>query len=133
MPDTFTDSRFRQFRRVLPRDLFIESQLLKCLGKLVIHCDENAAAVAGMRYYSDDTTHLVGFDVRQDSTSGMLIAASLYFGVNGQRMYFGVVYGTKKSKWPLELMDDALGYVEAFDEDGNITPELTARLSYYAN
>ena len=98
--------------RVLPRDLFNDAKLLKCLGFLTLRIHDNA--IQGLRFEHDGEP----FDIRL-SESGNLWVTNLHFylGMTDQPVHFFTVYNSM-TDFPLQYWfdDDDTGFV--FDDEG---------------
>ncbi len=105
--------------RVLPRDLFSEAKLLKCLGKVVLALVDDM--LQGIAYEHVDNDR--GFLIRQDMSSGDLRCENLRFFHQRRMLDFHLPYGNQEP-WPLictlPLTDEE---VSVFDDNGSFTPE----------
>lgn len=108
------------YRRVIPRDLFNEANLLKCLGRLWICLDESH----GHRAELIGPVGLQSFHVMQSDDDGSIYAENVQLLVAG---YFaGRLYQPLNSRedWPLWLADPDDGDdVSVFDDQGNLSAE----------
>jgi len=103
------------YQRVLPRDLFNESKLLKCLGKISLLILDR---FIGLRFEHHDANQ--GFHVCQNE-DGDLYCDNLRFYLPGHRqVYFYSLYNCK-SPWPLICIDDDEGVIEVFDDNGELS------------
>ncbi len=87
------------YTRVLPRDLFNEAMLLKCLGKisLLIHNKE----IQGLKCVH--TQPEKGFIIKQDSGSGDIYVSNLFFtDESGNEVLFSHPLNARGS-WPLVM------------------------------
>lgn len=104
------------YERVIPRDLFNESKLLKCLGRLALLIHDGLP-------YRLTVLHdrpADGFEVEQNTGDGSIYCANLLFYLDGQLLHLSSVYNSK-SPYPLTC-DEANGeYV--FDDDGSLSAE----------
>ena len=105
------------YHRVIPRDLFNEAKLLKCLGKLYIESEYEPEGTIVM--HRDDEDDL--FRVEQDPTSGCIYVDNIMVLVNGKRVwiYTGL---NAKSDYPM-YADFGGETIAVFDMDGNLTEE----------
>ena len=102
------------YSRVIPRDLFNESNLLKCMGRLYI-CLEGE----GMAALDNDGG---AFHVEQDE-SGDIFIANVWLTVRDEPVHLSRPLNSRES-WPLYAMDNAEGInIEVFDNSGNLTEE----------
>ena len=108
------------YTRVIPRDLFNESKLLKCLGRLalLVHdgqfCDlltVDAFALEGG-----------GFDIDLDPSRNALFCRNLPFLNGDTRLYLISTYNSK-SAYPLFCVTDDDNEIPVFEEDGEVTAE----------
>lgn len=108
-----------RYIRVLPRDLFNESSLLKCLGRLSLLI-EDGMAPEGM---SLEHSGLLGFEIDQDPGSGDIYCRNLLLVAKGGR---ALVWRSLNSrgKWPVHIIGEE--EIEIFNEEGNFTPEFLA-------
>ncbi len=115
------------YRREIPRDLFNEASLLKCLGKLsLISLDRGEAA--GLRL----ALRPGGFDVRQDQADGSIYSETITILIGG-RLFDHRRPLNSRDPWPLyvrrafERPDDPAWLDEdiaAFDAEGNLHPDV---------
>lgn len=114
------------YRRVLPRDLFNEADLLKCLGRLHIALGEPAAQGHDATFDEED---LPFFDIEQDPGSGAVYVANLTFRVSGVAVWLWRPLNSRK-EWPLWVgplptgpyFDD----IEVFDAHSALTADFLA-------
>lgn len=109
------------YRRVLPRDLFNEGDLLKMLGRLWILLQETPGHDARI---VEEEVHR--FDIVQDESSGAIRVANLTFEVAG-RPYRLERPLNSRSAWSLWLTcedDDDFEEVRVFDEQGDLSEEM---------
>lgn len=106
------------YLRVIPRDLFNEANLLKCLGRLYI-VTEGRTGVA-IEHDGD------AFDVRQYENSGAIYAFNVSLWVRGAEIPLWSPLNSRAS-WPLRatIQDDD---VAVFDAAGNLSAEMCAFL-----
>jgi hypothetical protein len=112
--------------RVIPRDLFNEASLLKCLGTLYIalenvpDCDQAEFAVGDVD----------SFDIHQDSNDGSIYVANLPFVVAGRACHLSRPLNSRQP-WPLWLSDrdnDDFDRIEVFNEQGKLSSDMLAFL-----
>lgn len=84
--------------RVLPRDLFNEAKLLKCLGKisLLVH-DE---MIKGLNITHGDERK--GFKIGQDCDGNIFVENLYFFDNDGEPVFFHTGLNDK-SAWPLVM------------------------------
>jgi len=110
------------YQRVVPRDLFNESKLLKCLGQLVllIHngCDKDGTATPANLKYEHVGNQ---FNIIQDPSDGSIESPNMRFYNNGSFLCFGHPMNCNEP-YPLLLktVDDE---IEVFNDDGTLTDQ----------
>ncbi|KVP16903.1 hypothetical protein [Burkholderia ubonensis] len=106
------------YRRVIPRDLFNEANLLKCYGRIYINLE--TADVQDVELEHDGGA----FDVQQDIGSGGLYVANVTLKVRGKacRLYRPL---NSRDTWPLFLIDEHEEEIPVFSDDGSFSPEMT--------
>jgi hypothetical protein len=82
--------------RVIPRDLFNEADLLKCLGHLCIMLETTRSNA------KFDVEDAPVFDIRQDESDGSIHVANLPFSVDGRSVHLSRPLNSR-SPWPLYL------------------------------
>ena len=92
-----------KYNRVLPRDLFNESKLLKCMGKLVIHLENEFRLVPSDDYYPS-------FDIKmnEDNNTLHLVGIRFIIGYGSFELNssdFFTPYNSK-DQWPLKFHRD---------------------------
>lgn len=104
--------------RVLPRDLFNESDLLKCLGRLWI-VTEN-----GNHSAKFETEDCEVFDIQQNDDDGSIYVANVSFTVNGDECQIFRPLNSRR-KWSVycHTIDDD---IQIFTESGDLTDEMRA-------
>lgn len=110
------------YKRVIPRDLFNEGNLLKCLGAL-------ALAIEGKEGVT--LQHGGGeFDIIQDAGDGSIRVGSVLLLIDG-RAYDHKRPLNSREPWPLYVQrrhDHDAEEIEVFDDSGALTPEFVALL-----
>lgn len=104
-----------KYIRVIPRDLFNESKLLKCLGRLILLIDDNEAP-EGLKFQHDDESFEIGL-----YDDGYLGIANVFFFINEIPVVFKSTYNSKSS-YSLFCEFDYCEYL-VFDEEGNFEPD----------
>jgi hypothetical protein len=104
-----------QYKRVIPRDLFNESKLLKCVGRLVILIHDGFA-VNGMQFDHDAEPFKIAL-----SDDGFLMVTNIRFTIGDHELTFKSLYNSKYN-WPLYLEHDNCDF-EVFDENGEYSDE----------
>lgn len=110
------------YTRVLPRDLFNEAKLLKCLGKLSLAIHDGMAPYQ-FELEHDDCDGVAGFAIEQRTDDGGLYCTNLRLTLNGLTVALYTHYNSKDN-YPLyyEWGDES---DRVFDEKGNFTKEFT--------
>jgi len=109
--------------RVIPRDLFNEADLLKCLGRLWILLDETRGhdATVGDASGEHDGT---AFDIVQDESDGSIYVANVPFRI-GRSEYTLFRPLNARSPWPLYIHHN-FNDIRVFDEDGKLSGQFQA-------
>ena len=82
------------YKRVLPRDLFNEAKLLKCVGKIVLLIEDEMMPVT----YHYDNTLTDNFIVGQNQSDGSFFVKNISFFAAG-KFFDVVVYQNKNEMW----------------------------------
>lgn len=103
------------YTRVLPRDLFNEANLLKCLGRLTLLIEDGV--LPGLTYEYDG----LPFVIQQSEDDGSISAENLTFTTkNGNPVCMRRPLNSREA-WPLiATIGESEYYV--FDESGNVMP-----------
>ncbi len=111
------------YQRVIPRDLFNESKLLKCLGQLSLVIHDGVKVPAGLVLHHEDSEH-AGFDVWQSEDDGALSVSNIECTCFGRVITLRCKYNSKDA-YPLWFtLDENEGLV--FGEDGKLTEDFRA-------
>jgi hypothetical protein len=111
------------YQRVIPRDLFNESSLLKCYGRLYIALEGDGRAGFAVEFADS-------FDIVQREDDGFLFVDNLPFRV-GEYEYRLVRPLNSRHAWPLyaERIDDSdFDAIPVFDGSGNLSSDMIALL-----
>lgn len=111
-----------RYTRVLPRDLFNESSLLKCIGKLWLLVENSQTA----RFLEESVP---SFQIVMDESSGGISVGNLHFEVNGNACH---LYRPMNSRrfWPLYLVNEETDdEIDVFTESGTFSAEMLAFLA----
>lgn len=106
--------------RVIPRDLFNEADLLKCLGHLYILLETNPSKA---KFDVDD---LPVFDIQQDENDGSIYVANLPFSADGRKIHLSRPLNAR-ARWPLYLSlpdDPDFEAIRVFEENGVFTEDM---------
>ena len=115
--------------RVIPRDLFNEASLLKCLGKLYILVENTTDRSAKF-----DVEDVPAFEIQQDENDGSIYVANLPFSVSGRRVHLSRPLNSREP-WPLYLSlpeDPDFDTIAVFDETGNLSPDIHSLIEWAA-
>lgn len=109
------------YTRVIPRDLFNESALLRDLGRLAILLGETRGHNAG--FVQENVER---FDIGQDPASGNIRVKTLDFVINGENY---LLERPLNSREPYALMimlmgDPDYNLISVFDDEGNFSEEM---------
>lgn len=110
------------YQRVLPRDLFNEAKLLKCLGRIVLLIHDGIAPES--LQFDHDTSETDGFDIWQDQSSGDLFCNNLEFTVHHRRLHIYTVYNNR-GEWPAFVEFDG-ETLPVFDANGAFSNDFIA-------
>jgi hypothetical protein len=112
-----------RYYRVIPRDLFNEAKLLKCLGQLSLIAHDYPGKGIKMELSGEEE----GFRIEQDESSGALYCSNLECFVAGRLIGLRGPYNNKAA-FPLQfVIDDDEGRV--FNEDGSLSDDFKAVLA----
>lgn len=103
------------YRRTIPRDLFNEANLLKCLGRIYINLE--TADLPGAELVHDGGA----FDVQQD-ISGELSVSNVVLQIGNETCRFFRPLNSREA-WPLCFLDEEGETVLVFDEQGAFSDE----------
>jgi hypothetical protein len=111
-------------QRVIPRDFFNESKLLKCMGQLAVRILDGRIP-EGITIEVEEAGE--AFDIQLSNEFGCLFVANYPVTVNGEEYFFGTLYNSKDA-YPM------ICYVEydeilVFDEQGNFTAEFVTQFT----
>lgn len=119
------------YTRVLPRDLFNEANLLKCLGQLALIAHDRGRPDL-ISVSLKDTGEGGAFDIRQNDDDGSIYAAAVQITIRGRPWNHRRPLNSREP-WPLWVWpayghpDDEEGWaeeMEAFEADGTLSPHL---------
>lgn len=119
----------KDYNRVIPRDLFNEANLLKCLGKLVLLTDESSL------YNFIEYEHIRNeFEIVQDQYSGDIYCINVNFFLKSENSFIELFIPlNSREPWPLyyRLEEDIEGKV--FTNKGELTKQFMNDLKYCSN
>ena len=115
------------YQRVIPRDLFNEAKLLKCMGQLalLVHDDVMQEGLnIEINYNGDayDYDYDEGFCVYQDPNSGNIGVGNLAVRINNERYIFETRHNSKDN-YPLECTVDGYECIQVLNEQGQFDQE----------
>lgn len=111
------------YERVIPRDFFNESKLLKCLGQISLLVHDG---YINAQFEEEETN--TGFQIDLDLNNGYLYCQNYtLFTNNGTPVQIGTAYNSKEP-FPLYFYDEENEYLLALTNDGKPTPEFTKYL-----
>ena len=102
------------YQRVIPRDLFNEAKLLKCLGKVCLLIHDGLAGKLKFHHQGER------FNIEQDK-SGDLYCFNLIFLLELEPVLFTTNYNSREP-WPLTAYYFGELY-DVFTDDGEFTSE----------
>jgi hypothetical protein len=105
--------------RVLPRDLFNEANLLKCLGQLWLLVDGRE----GAKFLVEAVE---GFEIRQDPNDGSLFVGNVPFALRGLLAHLSRPLNSREP-WPLYLSipeDPDFDVIAVFNDDGSLSDDM---------
>jgi hypothetical protein len=104
-----------KYTRVIPRDLFNESKLLKCIGRLILMIHDNNVPAQMSFHHDGDPFNIALLD------EGALTITNVNIWVKKRQFLFKTTYNSK-SNFPLSLEHDYCDY-RVFDDEGNFDQE----------
>lgn len=112
------------YTRVIPRDLFNESKLLKCLGQLALLIHDGVGIPNGLKleyshFENDDGRLEEGFRIEQDESDGALYCSNLELFCDGRLIGLRCPYNSKDPYPLIWTSDEDEGMV--FCHDGSLT------------
>lgn len=112
------------YKRVIPRDLFNESKLLKCLGQLclIIHEGKDDGGYTLPEGFEVRHDPELGFLIQQFPGDGSLYCANLRVIFRGRGLGLSSRYNSR-DPYPLAVIDDEQGDINIFNDDGTISYE----------
>lgn len=107
----------KTYQRVIPRDFFNESKLLKCLGRLQLLIHDRRVNRLPLEVDFDGAS----FDIQQCQLTGNLYCTNYRVFLDGEELKLSIQYNAKESHYPLECeYKNEIYYI--FDEDGQFMP-----------
>lgn len=87
------------YTRVIPRDLFNEAKLLKCLGALSLYADDSEGGALSVQFYGDG---FEGFEVCQNPADGSISVYNVRIWIGGREVRAFTPLNSR-APWPLWL------------------------------
>lgn len=100
------------YARVVPRDLFNEANLLKCIGQLVLVVEDGKAP--WLSYHHDGEA----FTIKQNPSNGAISVTNVQFFARNKTLTFERPLNSRDA-WPLMLETENDSYY-VFDKNGNL-------------
>jgi hypothetical protein len=130
------------YHRIIPRDLFNEAKLLKCLGQLSLFIHEGmdnshnkVPAALQMEYDSrhDNLGNEVGFVVKQNEHDGSIFVTNISLLYHGAEVYLSSPLNSRDN-YPLQFNCPEGGGCDGrvFDDGGNFSDDFVNFLIDYA-
>jgi hypothetical protein len=107
------------YTRVIPRDLFNESKLLKCMGRLCLNILDGKTPVPIEVVEEDECAE--GFTMHLSYASELMIA-NIRIKIKGTPVAFWTTYNSK-SNYPFFCGRDETESIEVFTDEGEYTEE----------
>ncbi len=107
------------YHRVIPRDLFNEAKLLKCLGALWIENER-----LGILKFSETGAR---FEIEQDNSDGSLYLSNYSAWLNGEPLHLSTPLNCKLAYPLLLTRKDKAIFV--FDDNGKLSTEFIEEIS----
>ncbi len=117
-------SRFHvmSYLRVIPRDLFNEAKLLKCMGQLALLIHDGVGVSKELSLEHDNPEG--GFQIEQDDSTGDLYCANIECLCKGRLIGLRAAYNSKKPYSLRFIVGDEDG--DVFNADGSLSEEFKA-------
>lgn len=104
------------YQRVIPRDLFNDANLLKCLGQLYLELERLNIPGVELEHWPDTRA----FIIHQNEDDGSTYCRNVVLTVKNKHHYLTRPLNSRKS-WPLYLNE-----IPIFDNEGCLTEEFKA-------
>jgi len=111
-----TNERYDNHNRVIPRDFFNESKLLKCMGQLALKILDGRVP-EGITIEIEESGE--AFNIALSNEYDCLYVTNYPITVNGENVFFGTTYNSK-ALYPMVCYDDDVEF-NVFDDQGNFT------------
>lgn len=103
------------YRRVIPRDLFNEANLLKCYGQIYIRAEHEEETAVELEHDGEP------FEIVMDAADGSLSIANVQVAVNHQYVTISRPLNSREP-WPIYAEYEGTT-VSVFDQNGMFTEE----------
>lgn len=114
------------YRRVMPRDLFNEAKLLKCLGQLSLLIEDDKCLKWALRLVHT-TDRMRRFDIEQRGSDGGHFCTNVRLWCSGLQINVYTAMNSKSS-YPLLFDKGRDGEGKVFNDNGTLTTEFTEYL-----
>lgn len=108
------------YTRVIPRDLFNEANLLKCLGRFWIKTEHYQPNMVTIEHDGEP------FDVGQNDDDGTISVRNVAISINGTRCHVCRPLNSR-AEWPL-YFDTEEDRIAIFTDAGELTAEVLAMI-----
>lgn len=108
---------FSRYKRVVPRDLFNEAKLLKCLGKISVSILDNK--LHGLKEVHENSSE--GFEILQNEDGDIM--CNNYYILKDNKLIYLFTKLNSRLNWPLCTMNDDGDVIYCFEDDGSFTQE----------
>lgn len=105
-----------KYKRVLPRDLFNEAKLLKCVGRLTLLIHDELT-IYGFTFSHDGKPFIIG----RNESDGSITVLNIMFYINRIELIFKTSLNAKDN-YPFYCEFESEDYL-VFNEDGEYTQE----------
>jgi hypothetical protein len=113
------------YQRVLPRDAFNESKLLKCIGKLTLLIEDGL--IPWLSYEFDQNNYedaiderSTGFRIWKNDSDGSIFITNLGIYYRDKKLLNHRIPLNSKAPWPLFFTNRNYEDLEVFDDEGNL-------------
>ena len=106
------------YERVIPRDLFNEANLLKCLGKMFINLENKPFGKIDVKFCNDGEA----FDIQQNPEDGSTFCSNVILLKNGHDVPLFRPLNSRR-EWPLMCHDNDGNEIFIFDDFGHFSEE----------
>lgn len=111
------------YKRVIPRDLFNEANLLKCWGQLALLLHDRPRP--GVEIQEPSPGH--PFKIDQNPYDGSISITNMGIAIGGA-LYSARRPLNSREKWPLQLLTRDDDLIDIFNDDGHLSADFLAML-----